>query len=63
MPKLVFCPFCDKSFLNSTYGILDHINICEKNTEKLDNITKEEIEKANKLNRDKSIKKQLIFSI
>ncbi len=33
MPKIVVCPFCNKSLLTSTYGILYHVNSCEKNRE------------------------------
>ena len=62
MPKLVFCPFCNKSLLTSTYGILHHINICETNIENK-NFTIQEIKKSNNLDEEKSIKKQIIFNI
>ena len=65
MPKLVFCPFCNKSLLTSTYGTLHHINICETNIENIENknFTIQEIKKSNNLDEEKSIKKQIIFNI
>ena len=29
MPKPLSCPYCQKSFLSTTYGMLSHVQICK----------------------------------